>query len=192
MNQPNLSFSARFDQLADGRSDRLAIREQRLDWRYTDVDARSSAVTDALLELGVRSGHAVALMAPNTGAFVSSFLGIARAGGVVAPFNVRYQQQELVYYLRDTRAAAIIVASELVPVVADALATLKDPPSLLAIEADGSCNVVRPRTGDAEAIATWGSADSDSSEATPLLLQYTSGSTGAPKRIIRTNRMLAD
>lgn len=192
MNQPSRSFSERFDELAGRRADRLAIREQGLDWRYADLHARSSAVTASLVELGIRPGHAVALMAPNSGTFVSSFLGIARAGGVVAPFNVRYQRQELVYYLRDTRAAAIIAASELVPVVAAALSTFEYPPTLIAIEADGASNVVRPGAAGEDATAAWGSSDSDPSETTPLLLQYTSGSTGAPKRIIRTNRMLSE
>lgn len=190
MNRPDSSFSARFDELADGRAERLAIREPELDWRYADVHARSLAVTDLLLELGVRRGAAVALMAPNSGAFVSSFLGITRAGGAVAPFNVRYQQQELVYYLGDTRAAAIVAATDLVPVVSESLATLEDPPALVAVTADGSCHVVRP--GAAKAAAAWGQSDSGGAGATPLLLQYTSGSTGAPKRIIRTDRMLSD
>ena len=144
MRQGYASFSDRFDKLAPGRADRLAIREDGLDWRYADVYARSVTVSDALRDLGIRAGHAVALMAPNSGAFVSAFVGIARAGGVISPFNVRYQQQELVYYLRDTRASAIIAASGLVPVVAEVLATLEDPPSLVEVVADGSCRVVGP------------------------------------------------
>jgi long-chain acyl-CoA synthetase len=76
--------------------------------------------------------------------------------------------------------------------VTDALATLENPPSLMAVEASGSCQVVRPGAGQGDPLAAWGPADADTGASTPLLLQYTSGSTGAPKRIIRTNRMLGD
>ncbi len=182
----------RTSRVLDRRAGRLAVREQDRDWRYSDVHARSVTISDALRELGIRTGHGVALMAPNSGAFVSSFLGIARAGGVIAPFNVHYQQQELVYYLQETRAAAVIAASDLVPVVSETLDALADPPSVIEIEADGSCRVARPRQGGIDASAAWGSPDAHSGETTPILLQYTSGSTGAPKRIIRTNRMLLD
>ena len=192
MSQEYRSFSERFDKLADGHAERLAVREQERDWRYADVQVRSIGAAAALRELGIGTGHAVALMAPNSGAFVSSFIGIARAGGVIAPFNVRYQQQELVYYLQETRAVAIMAASDFVPVVAEALESLDDPPYLVEVEADGSCRVVAPRRGAIEARSAWGAPATDTLETTPLLLQYTSGSTGAPKRIIRTNRMLLD
>ena len=186
------SFAEHFDKLADGHAERLAVREQERDWRYADVQARSFGAAETLREPGIGAGHAVALMAPNSGAFVSSFIGIARAGGVIAPFNVRYQQQELVYYLQQTRAVAIMATSDLVPVVTEALEVLDDPPCLVEIEADGSCRVVRPRGGAIDDLAAWGAPDTATLGTAPLLLQYTSGSTGAPKRIIRTNRMLLD
>jgi long-chain acyl-CoA synthetase len=192
MSQASTSFADRFDKVADARADRLAVREHGLDWCYADLSSRSVGLSDALRGLGIRAGHAVALMAPNSGAFVASFLGIARAGGVIAPFNVRYQQQELVYYLRDTRAAAIVATPELVPVVLEALAALNEPPSLLEVAADGSCRLAAGRTGPGQTPAGWGPSPRLLSQSSPLLLQYTSGSTGAPKRVIRTHGMLLE
>lgn len=189
MSQTFTSFAGRFDGLAGERAGRLAIREPERDWSYEDVHGRSMQVSDKLRDVGIRAGQAVALMAPNSGAFVSSFLGIARVGGVIAPFNVRYQRQELVYYLEDTRAVAIVAASELVPVVVAALEELADPPAIVELEPDGTWKVV-PTDRDAASSSSWD--DTGSGESTPLLLQYTSGSTGAPKRIIRTNHMLLD
>ena len=143
MSHDYTSFSDRFDGLAERRVGRLAIREQDRDWRYEDVLARSMKLSDSLRDLGVGTGSTVALMAPNSGAFVSSFLGIARTGGLIAPFNVRYRQQELVYYLTDTGAAAIVAAVDLVPVAQEALASLKSPPALVGAR----CRWQLPRVG---------------------------------------------
>ncbi len=197
MSHEYASFSDRFDKLAAERAGRLAVREPERDWHYEVVHARSMGITRSLHDLDVRSGHAVALMVPNSAAFVASFLGIARAGGVIAPFNVRYRQQELVYYLQDTRATAIVVAAELVPVAQEALTSLESPPALLEVAGDGSCHVVSPGRGQDEGSAAEDPAAGDPaawhmSESAPLLLQYTSGSTGAPKRILRSNCMLLD
>ena len=158
----------------------VAIREPERDWTYGDLGQRSDEIGATLAAAGARRGACVALMLPNSGAFVASFFAIAGTGGVISPFNVRYREQELRYYLDDTRAAAIIVSADLLEVVGEAVATLDDPPSILEVAADGSSRWVRqgPSSGHTEAPDP------------ALLHQYTSGSTGAPKRIIRTHAQL--
>ena len=65
---------------------------------------------------------------------------------MIAPFNVRYQQQELVYYVQETRAAAVIAAADLVPVVSQTLDGFPDPPALIEIAAELTrCSASRSR-----------------------------------------------
>jgi long-chain acyl-CoA synthetase len=173
----------RFDAQGERFGDKLAVRERDRDWSFAELISRSRDIGGALSHSGVGWGDCVALMLPNSGAFVAAFFAIARVGAVVAPLNIRYQEQELLYFLRDTAATAIVAASDLAPRVRLALEKLERSPALFEVAPDGSC---RPSPPGQRAHSSRVDITDD-----PLLLhQYTSGSTGAPKRIRRTNRML--
>ncbi len=172
-----------FDERASKLNSKVAVRERGRDWSYANLFARSEKLTECLTSLGISRDHRVGLMLPNSGGFVMSFLGIARCGGTVAPLNIRYQTQELGYYLKDTQASAIVVGPDAVQRAEDALREIEHPPSLIEVQPDGGFHVVQD--GSAGAIATI-CHDED----LPLLHQYTSGSTGKPKRVIRTHEKL--
>lgn len=170
------------ERIAADRGDRLAVREAQRDWSYSDLAGSSRAIADGLADACPGSGRTIGLMLPNSGAFVASFAAITRSGCVVAPLNCRYGSQELSYYLRDSRAAALVVATELLDRVVPALKAMERSPALLAVDPAGKPRLIDPG----------GMADSPPPNAASdaLLLQYTSGSTGAPKRVIRTQANL--
>jgi len=168
---------------ARDRSGSLAVREKEREWTYGDLRSTSVEITSALASAGLGHGARAALMLPNSGAFVASFFAIVGAGGVVAPFNPRYREQEIVYYLEDTRAAAIVVSPDAAELVEASVGRLTDPPAVMEVRPDGSCRQLRSKTTAAPPTVA-GPPDA------PLLHQYTSGSTGKPKRIVRTHGQL--
>ncbi len=170
-----------FDRTAACAPERLAVRDGR-DWTYAALRAWSARITDALAPQCRSDGQRIGLMMPNSAAYVASFYAIARAGAVIAPLNVRYRSQELVYYLGDTQATAVIVPPALLAIVEASVATLTAPPAILVVDDAGGVVVARP--GAAVGRPAGGA------ESPPLLHQYTSGSTGAPKRVIRTHAHL--
>jgi long-chain acyl-CoA synthetase len=180
---PAANLAAEFDRRAASQGERLAVRDGDRDHRYAELRAWSDQVSSALASRCRQPGLRVALMMPNTAAFVAAFFGIVRIGGVVAPLNVRYRSQELLYYLEDTQASALIVPGELVEPAQEAVSRLATPPALVQVDAAEPCRVLAEGRGDP--------APAPAADSPPLLHQYTSGSTGRPKRVIRTHAQLA-
>ena len=85
---------------------RAALRFEGARTSYGELMASARAFASALEERGVRRGDRVALLLPNVPQFVVAELGIWLAGGIVAPVNPTYPEEELAGLL--TRAGATI------------------------------------------------------------------------------------
>jgi long-chain acyl-CoA synthetase len=81
---------------------------------YAQVDELASRFAAGLLSLGLVKGDRVALFMPNIPQFVASYFGTLKAGGVVVPCSPLYKEKELEYQLRDSGAAFMVAASDIV------------------------------------------------------------------------------
>lgn len=171
-----------FDDNASNIGPGLAVKEDGKDWSYDELLTRSEDLSNHLISLRIIQGHRVALMLPNSGAFVMAFFSISRVGAIVVPFNNRYQEQELTYYIEDISPSAIVMSPDAVGRVKKALAKIKYPPILIEASNDGSFRMLQG--GEEKEVEKADLADP------PVLLQFTSGSTGEPKRVLRTHGQL--
>jgi long-chain acyl-CoA synthetase len=81
---------------------------------YSEVDDISSRFAGALMSLGLAKGDRVALFSPNTPQFVMSYYGVLKAGGVVVPCSPLYKEKELESQIRDSGAAIVVAANDVV------------------------------------------------------------------------------
>ncbi len=76
---------------------------------YGDVDQLSECVANYLLSSGLRKGDRVGILLPNTPAFVISYYGILKAGGVVMALNPAYRPAEIEQLANESGVKVIIL-----------------------------------------------------------------------------------
>ena len=158
---------------------REAVVAASLRVTYGHLCAAAEALSARLALHHVRPGDPVALFLPNGVGFVTGFLGILRSGGVVAPLSTHYQHEELVAYLLQTQPHIVLTDTERLPQITPVLEALKSlgesPPKLLLLDVEQDAKLASPLPPD---------------PGHPALRQYSTGSTGKPKPVIRTQGQL--
>ena len=75
---------------------------------YEELDRASDALAAALIEVGLQKSDRVAIVMPNSVAFVISFYGILKAGGVVAATNPTYPADKMAHQIDDCDAQIVL------------------------------------------------------------------------------------
>jgi long-chain acyl-CoA synthetase len=176
------TLSDAFDALCARQPARIAVREGDLELTYGQLLEWSQRISRALGPTVREPGQRVAVMLPNGGAFVAAFFGAARTGAVVAPVNPGYGSHDLTSHLDDLDAVALLADAATLERAAATLGALSRSPAVLAVS--------RAEGAEARRAGTTAGAPIPATAGAPLLQQYTSGSTGNPKRVIRTHANL--
>jgi fatty-acyl-CoA synthase len=148
---------------------RVAIRFRGSELTYAELERRATRLAAGLAERGLRRGDRLATLTANSPDHVVTLFACAGLGAILQPISWRLAAPEIAYQLEDAEPALMLVSEEHEELARRAatrveLVRLGDP----ALEADGELRDV--------------AEDSD-----PLLLVYTSGTTGRPKGALLTH-----
>jgi fatty-acyl-CoA synthase len=157
---------------------RIAIDHAGRLTSYAELDDRSERLAAALLDSGLRPGDRVATLTTNGDEHVVVFFACAKAGLTLLPLSWRLSPAELAYQLDDAEPALLFVEDEHEALAAAALEASSRAPRLLSL-GGGEQRDLEATAGDAHAAPV---GDDD-----PLLLVYTSGTTGRPKGAVLTH-----
>ncbi|WP_111496299.1 AMP-binding protein [Marinobacter bohaiensis] len=201
-----MTIGERFDETASRYPDNDALVVHHQDRRYTyrQLQQAVDECARALMTLGVEKGDRVGIWSPNNAEWCITQLATAQIGAILVNINPSYRRHEVEYALRHSGTAVLILqgqfktsdyvgmVGELVPSLLDRrqdrLASERLPKLRQVVCLDANRTTpgmwhwdeviaLAHQTDDADYRARQASLQFDD----PINIQYTSGTTGAPK-----------
>jgi fatty-acyl-CoA synthase len=182
--QPERLFSNVIEELAGTLGEKPALLSDRECLSYRGLVARSNQYAKWALDQGLAKGETVCLLMPNRPEYMAVWLGITKAGGIVALLNTNLTGRPLARSIDLVTPKHVIVAAEFIDHLTAALPGVSSGPTIWTHGADSESY----RRIDMELDGYTGDALSPR-ELQPLtigdraLCIYTSGTTGMPKAV---------
>ena len=165
-------------------ADRVALQFEGQAIRYGALWQSILAAQARLAAAGVKPGDRVAYLGLNQSAMLVLLFALARQGAILLPLNYRLAEPELAEILSHA-GATLVLCDASHQIVGSRLGTSGSAKLMMASDIAGSISTETVATqqlesGGVEATPSAGNA------ASPVLLVYTSGTTGKPKGALHT------
>jgi fatty-acyl-CoA synthase len=205
-----------FDRTAGRWPDReaLVVRHQKVRWSYGELKREVDALAAGLLALGLEPGDRVGIWSPNNAEWVVTQFATAKAGLILVNVNPAYRVSEVDYALNKVGCKALITATrfkssdyitmlrELAPELDHArpgelqAARLPDLRWVIRLDDEATPGLLNfaslpAMAGQAERRRLTELADKLQFD-DPINIQFTSGTTGAPKAATLTHHNIVN
>jgi len=156
---------------------------------FSQFNARVNRLIRSLQGFGVRKGEVIGILSWNCLEY-AEFYGAAMKGGLIAsPFNPRLHAEELEYLINYSEANTLFVGPELFETVERLRPRLPRIKNFVSLEGSASGMVpYQELLAGSEA----GEPDSDVKKDDPVIILYTSGTTGLPRGALYTHAQKLD
>lgn len=182
----NWMLDSPFEQVPTGDPGDLAlVLDGRSGWTYRELRDHRDGYVGALTRLGIGPGDRVGILMLNSLEYVALYFAIARIGAIAVRLNFRLTSGELAYIIGDSGCRAVVLhASRLGQV--EPLHDTCGVEHWLVIDDDGAARpswapVLTPTALPEGELARPRATD-------PVMLMYTSGTTGLPKGVVWTHQ----
>lgn len=186
MNLTQLSFPEKFNaaerfvdwNVQQGRGEKVAIYHKDEEITYRQVLENVNRTGNALKSLGIGLEDRVLLLTFDCPEFVYTFFGAMKIGAVPIPTNTMLVPEDYRYLLNDSRAKALVVSKELLPVVLKVKDDLMFLKNIIVVgdSVEGTHNFGEFISGFSAECETAPTSPDDAA-----FWLYSSGTTGFPK-----------
>jgi len=168
--------------------DGVAVRFEDRTRTFAELADRVARLSAALQGLGVRRGERVAALSLNQDRYIEIFLGVAWAGAVVVPLNIRWRLNENEDVIRDSTPKILIVDAAF---VAQGLEIARKIDGLRLVYADdGPAPAGAMEDYERLLAATSPGSEAEVSDTELAGIFYTGGTTGRSKGVMLSHRNL--
>jgi fatty-acyl-CoA synthase len=186
-----------------GANEALVVPHQGVRWTYTEFNDRVTRLAAGLIRLGLQPGERVGIWSPNCAEWVLTQFATACAGLIMVNINPAYRRAELDYALEKVGCSALILApsfktSDYIAMINDVVPELRSarPGKLHAPRLPELRHVIRLGSDATPGMLPFDALSDGLTDADflrladigaalqfddPVNIQFTSGTTGAPK-----------
>jgi len=175
---------------ADVFADHTAVVHGARRETYAELAAHVTRLARAFQSSGIAPGDRVAYLCPNIPELLAAHFAVPLAGAVLVAINTRLAPQEVATILDHSGARILVVDTELSHLVAPIAEGRQTLEEVVLVDDLGVASQV-PGTAYGELLARgsdepmdWSVDDEDAT----ISINYTSGTTGAPKGVMYTHR----
>jgi carnitine-CoA ligase len=170
----------------------LSFKDQR--FTYRDIDTWANRVAAGFRALGIGADDKVCLMLPNCPEFIFAWMGLAKLGAVTVPINPEYRAGGLRHLITLCNARILVIHAQYAEQIAEIAADLRGIERLVYLPGDGASpenKLAHLRPLPFQELV--GAEDQtpilvERSPTDPLMLIFTSGTTGPAKAVEISHR----
>lgn len=179
------------------RASKVALYSPNKEMTFQQVSDEVNGVGNALKKLEVRVGECVAILAPDSAEWVTSFFGAIKIGAVATGLNTLLTPQEHAFILNDCRARVLIAHESLAKGIVLLRNSLPYLEHIITIREPAGAKTHQEDAPSADrSFSEWVSAESVQLDPPQThredfcTLNYSSGTTGEPKGIFHAQKDL--
>ena len=171
---------------------RTSVIHGKRHWTWAETYKRCCKLASALSKRGIGKGDTVSILAPNIPAIFEAHFGVLMTGAVLNTINTRLEAETLTNIFEHAETKVLLTDREFSPLIKETLAKVKR--KILVIDIDDPEIVSGELLGELEYEAFLAEGNPDFEAVLPeddwqaVSLNYTSGTTGAPKGVVYHTR----
>ena len=155
---------------------------------YAGIDADANRMANAFSKLGVTKGDHVAIMLPNCPEYLYCWFGLAKLGAVTVTINTQFKGESLKYLIEASDSKLVVIASDFLSQYEEIAPEIKGVRRIVFDTTKQSGNNESLDTLFRESPTTPALDVSPIEDIEPLIITFTSGTTGLPKLVRNSHR----